>query len=657
MRCAARNIRLMDIPIAAAQRLRHDDGMSGSDTIVSDTEIGALLDEVIVLRGRVVNGAQRRLEPLRDCFADGRFTPSALNLAHYLELRRSDLRPLQERLAAAGLSSLGRGEAHVDATLSGIAALLARATGRSVELPPNGGPGFEEGRRLLAQHTDLLFGPPARPRQARIMVTLPSEAALDYDLVQGLLHAGMDVARINCAHDDAAAWEGMIGNVRRAERDSGMRCRILMDLAGHKLRTGPTVAAPAVVHVRPQRDAFGLVVTPAQILLEAVDHCELAADGSREGAYLHLKIPVELHERLRPGDRLCFSDGRGKRRCLDVVARTPAERWLVHSARSAYLTADTVLELRRRDSRKRWLRLGRYALCPFPGRPQALRLYWGDQLLLRRDGLPGEPAQRDEAGNVVAPASIGCTLPQVLDLLQVGDPVWFDDGKLGTEVETLSPEGALLRVTHAAPDGVNLRSDKGINFPNTRLDLSPLSAKDLQDLDFVARHADMVGFSFVETLDDMAFMMRELAKRGRPELPIIAKIETARAVNNLGELILGSIGRHTVGIMIARGDLAVELGGVRLAEIQEEILWLCEAAHVPVIWATQVLESLAQKGMRSRPELTDAAMGVRAECVMLNKGPYVLDAVRLLDEIMQRMEAHQRKKMPRLRALGLAGKS
>lgn len=641
-------------PIAADNGLSHDGSMSGDSMAVSDDELNALLDEVSALHARVVAGALKRLEHLRDCYADGRYTPSALNLAQYLELRRTDLRPLQERLAAAGLSSLGRGEAHVDATLAGIAALLARATARTVDLQQNGGPAFGEGRRLLAQHTDNLFGPGARARQARIMVTLPSEAAVDYDLVQGLLHAGMDVARINCAHDDAAVWEAMIGNVRHAERDSGMRCRILMDLAGHKLRTGPVLAAPAVVHIRPQRDAFGLVVTPAQILLEAVEHCTLGAEGSRAGAYLHLKIPLELHERLRPGDRLSYSDGRGKRRFLAVIARTPAERWLVHSARSAYLAADTVLELRRREGR-RWIRLGRYALCPFAGPAQALRLFWGDQLLLRRDDVAGAPAQRDEAGNAMGPASIGCTLPAVLEQLQVGDPVWFDDGKLGTEVEALLPQGALLKVTHAAPTGVNLRCDKGINFPNTRLELPPLSAKDLQDLDFVARHADMVGFSFVETLDDMTFMMRELARRGRPELPIIAKIETARAVSNLGELILGTIGRHTVGIMIARGDLAVELGGVRLAEIQEEILWLCEAGHVPVIWATQVLETLAQKGMRSRPELTDAAMGVRAECVMMNKGPYVLDAVRLLDEIMQRMEAHQRKKMPRLRALGLAG--
>ena len=103
--------------------------------------------------------------------------------------------------------------------------------------------------------------------------------------------------------------------------------------------------------------------------------------------------------------------------------------------------------------------------------------------------------------------------------------------------------------------------------------------------------------------------------------------------------------------MVARGDLAIELGSVRMAEIQEEILWVCEAAHLPVIWATQVFESLAKNGLASRPEITDAAMAARAECVMLNKGPYIDYAVSILSDILQRMGDHQYKKISRLRAL------
>ena len=132
---------------------------------------------------------------------------------------------------------------------------------------------------------------------------------------------------------------------------------------------------------------------------------------------------------------------------------------------------------------------------------------------------------------------------------------------------------------------------------------------------------------------------------------MVAKIETRLAVKNLPELIVRGAGVQPLAIMIARGDLAVELGHRRMTEIQEELLWVCEAAHVPVIWATQVLDSFVKKGVRQRGEMTDAAMAERAECVMLNKGPFAGDAVRLLDDLLSRMEGHQFKKASRMRAL------
>jgi pyruvate kinase len=105
--------------------------------------------------------------------------------------------------------------------------------------------------------------------------------------------------------------------------------------------------------------------------------------------------------------------------------------------------------------------------------------------------------------------------------------------------------------------------------------------------------------------------------------------------------------------MIARGDLAVEIGYERLAEVQEEILLLCEAAHVPVIWATQVLESLAKRGAPTRAEVTDAAAASRAECVMLNKGPFVAETIEVLDDIVGRMRGHLAKRTPTLRRLAV----
>ena len=273
------------------------------------------------------------------------------------------------------------------------------------------------------------------------------------------------------------------------------------------------------------------------------------------------------------------------------------------------------------------------------------RLHQGDQLLLSQE----VPLHRNK--NIV---QANCNIPEILSQLRVNDRVWIDDGKIGAKVTSLLPEGVLLEITHARNKGEKLRPDKGINFPDTRLNLNPLTSKDQQDLDFIAAHADIIGYSFVQQATDIELLQLELQTRlgaNWRKPAIVAKIETPEAVKNLPELIVRAAGKQPFGVMIARGDLAVEIGYQRLAEMQEEILWLCQAAHVPVIWATQVLENLVKKGIPSRAEITDAAMAERAECVMLNKGYYIAEAVTILDDVLTRMEAHQSKKTPQLRAL------
>jgi pyruvate kinase len=181
-----------------------------------------------------------------------------------------------------------------------------------------------------------------------------------------------------------------------------------------------------------------------------------------------------------------------------------------------------------------------------------------------------------------------------------------------------------------------------------------LTSYDIQQLPFVAEHADIVGYSFVRTPRDVELLQAELNKLKRSDIGMVLKIETEETFRNLGMILLTAMRNPSIGVMIARGDLAVEMGFERIAEVQEEILWLCEAAHAPGIWATQVLEGLAKKGQPSRAEITDAAMAGRAECVMLNKGPYIVNAVGTLDDILMRMQEHQVKRKGSLRTLGVA---
>ena len=486
-------------------------------------ELLKLFGRLTSLRRDVETAGQAAFARWRPAIKRACFLPSALNLAYYLALRRHDIRPLQAALTPWGLSSLGRLESRVLSNLDAVIATLAalcqtRPRRRGIPVRPPLAH-FLQGERQLARNSVAVFGKFPSPRRAHIMVTLGTEAATDYTFVRELVRRGADCFRINCAHDGPREWNRMIRHIRRAGADEGRKCKVAMDLAGARPRTG------------------------------------------------------------------------------DV--------WQAE-----------------------------------PGR----RLVAGDRVLLTRHGRSRQPEFVHQ---------VECTLPEALDKLRVGSVVWFDEGRVEARVDAAIAEGTALRIASTPPKGGKLRAGQGLNFVQGAARLPALTAKDFADLDFVAARADIIGYSFVQESSDVALLQEELSKRRnhRPVPALMLKIETARAVHNLPDLIVRAGGRQPLAVMIARGDLAVEIGFERLAEIQEEILWLCEAAHVPVVWATQVLERLAKKGTPSRAEITDAAMGERAECVMLNKGPHVAEAVTMLDDVLTRMQAHQSKKTPQLRAL------
>jgi pyruvate kinase len=477
-------------------------------------DAGHLHHGVAALRAAVAEQGARTLAAWQAALAGSGFLPAAGNLAHYLALRRHDLSAMQPALSALGLTSLGRSEARVLTALDALLATLSRLAGLPHSDYPDAA-ALASGPALLAAAQVAMFGPAApQGPTTRIMVTLPSEAAAGPELVGRLLAAGMNCARINCAHDSPAVWAAMIGHVRAASLALGRECRVLMDIAGPKCR------------------------------IETVQG------------------------------------------------------------------------------------------------PEKLRLHRGDRFTLLRQQ---ELAATDD--------TVFATLnfPAVLDSLVTGAAVWINDGKIGARVVQCGAGRAVLEVFAARAKGEKLKPEKGVNLPDTELHLAPLQAADLAALDFVAAEADLVGFSFVQRPADILLLDRELAKRraGRPPQPVVLKIETPLAVRNLPQLIITAAATRPVAVMIARGDLAVELGFSRMAEIQEELLWLCEAAHVPVIWATQVLDGLVAEGSPSRAEATDAAMSQRAECVMLNKGPFLVEGILFLRDILHRMDRHQSKKSAR----------
>ena len=414
---------------------------NGGDT----TDLNDLLDQLKVLRTEALQRADERLRRFADCFPDGQFSPSATNLAHYLALRQHDLRPLQERLARLGLSSLGRGEAHILDNLDSVIGLVTRLAGGSGADLPNSEIvlNMADGLRILAAHTEQLFGPSPAGRDVRIMVTLPGDAADDYALVAALVAAGMDCARINCAHDDEKAWSRMIDHVRRAVRETGQPCRILMDLAGPKIRTGPIAPGPSIRHIKVTYDVYGNVTSPALVWLTGTTATAPAISASSED--FPLRIPDDVYERVMPGDRLLFTDTRGKARHLLITMRDPDRGVLAQCNRGAYLQAGNAVTWQRRAHDGAYCHLKSFQFEPFPGASLPIRLFRNDRLLLTSDTTPGRPALHDDAGEVIAPAQISCTRPEIVRTLRSGQSVWIDDGKLGAVVETVSESGAMLR--------------------------------------------------------------------------------------------------------------------------------------------------------------------------------------------------------------------
>ena len=575
--------------------------------------------------------------------ADATWQASARNLAHYLALRQDDQRVLQEWLTHAGVSSLGRAESHAMANLDKVLGILHRLTGQPwARHDSDEAIGIRSSRKLLERHTAELLGPAPDERAVRIMVTLPSEAASDFSLVRQLVASGMDIARINCAHDGPDEWKAMASRVRRAARAAGRPVRILMDLGGPKLRTGTLAQGPAVLKLRPERDDLGRVLAPALLGLRAPDATMPVA-----GAPVHLGVDADWLAPLEAGDRIVFTDARGARRRLEVL-RKDETGVLAATEQTAYLAADTALRHDHKGHAPRHT-----AVANLPQREGVLHLERGAILRLTRAGTDvaePRPSVAKGAPDPLVP-SVACTLPEVFEQVSVGERIWFDDGRIGGVIKRVQRDWIEVEITHARDSGEKLAGDKGINLPDSQLSLPALTDKDLADLAVATKVADMVGLSFVQQATDVQALRARLRELGKPDLGIVLKIETRRAFEHLPELLFAAMTGPSAGIMIARGDLAVECGYERLAEVQEEILWAAEAAHMPVIWATQVLETLAKTGLPSRAEITDAAMGERAECVMLNKGPHITEAMRTLNDILRRMQAHQSKKRPLLRAL------
>ncbi len=492
-----------------------------------------VLNELLIVRRQMLSLEEDYRETIYQ--VNPTFRKSAANLIHYLAFRSFEVRFIQDQLHDLGLSSLSSGEIHLLDQINKVIQLLSSLSQTEIKPVQSVVKAFDyyQGRALLAKHTNKLFGTFEEEGRIRIMVTIPSEAAHQPEIALGLMQNGMNVARINTAHDTEEDWRKMIKHIKQASSQTNRPVKIFMDLAGPKLRTKGITA----------------------------------------------------------------------------------------------------------ENKK-----------------QAIALSKGDTLIIHKEEKHCQAPEFDKEGILESPATITTTLPQLIDDVQLEEMIYFDDGKFAGQVIEKSSDWIKVSITHAPLKKNTLKNDKGINLPQTKLHTPSLTDRDRELLPFVVANADMVGYSFVRSAEDVLELQTALEKHAKEgKIPhLLLKIEKQEAVEHLPELLLAGMRRPTFGVMIARGDLAVEIGFERLSEIQQEVLWLCEAAHAPVVWATQVLENLAKEGLASRSEMSDAAEAAHAECVMLNKGEYIELALQTLDNVLRRMKSHISKKRYTLRPLSIA---
>jgi pyruvate kinase len=253
-----------------------------------------------------------------------------------------------------------------------------------------------------------------------------------------------------------------------------------------------------------------------------------------------------------------------------------------------------------------------------------VKLVNGDQLTIAVGDFEGEPGR----------VSTTFDLPRVV---RPGDCLLLDDGRLQLRVEKVSPTELQTTVL----DGGPLGEHKGINVPGVEFPATGLTDKDIADLQFGAQQGvDFVALSFVQSAAVLGQARDLLRLWGAPETPLVAKLERPEAITHLEEIL-----HATDAVMVARGDLGLELPLERVPRLQKEITRWAQTLEVPVIVATQVLESMRTEPRPTRAEVSDAANAVEdgVDAIMLAgetaAGDYPVKAVQTLDVIIREAES------------------
>ncbi len=547
---------------------------------------------------------------------------STTNMYQYLKFRSIDSRALQEKLVKLGLSSLGRSQPHILDSVNQVIIILSKLKNLGYDDIDN--PLDYDRAYDIFQENLKIFGDDHKYHKdsfrTNIMVTLPSEAASDKKLIPSLYKSGAQTFRINTAHDKLTSWKKMAKIIDSIDAKEEQKPKIYVDLAGPKIRTSQTTRTKQAIKIGSKKD-------DAKVRLLS------ASNSQTDNLTSTIALDDTFIENCKEGSQIRFRDLNNKKIKLKVVKKDRSGLVCTIN-KKATVDENVMLRLKGENIYGNIKNLKETA--------EEIRVFQGDIIKISSSikyGFITKDASEKSKAN------IGCTNKKAIKYVKVNDNVFIDDGKIELQVIDKIGDDTFCKVIRSKKNGTILKEEKGINFPDSHIELDALTTEDVRHVKSIVNFADIIGISFCQSKQDVERLMGLLEKYDKKDIAIVAKIETKKGVENLPQILEALIKHKNSAVMIARGDLAIEVGFENLSVMQEEILNLCEAAHMPIIYATQVLENMMKTNLPSRAEITDAAFAQRADCIMLNKGEYAQNTIKILKSILKSMHKIFKKDM------------
>jgi pyruvate kinase len=530
---------------------------------------------------------------------------SIQNLQHYLNLRKYDLKTVQNLLTKNGFSSLGRSQSYIlyqiNKNILNISKLLNKEVNFD-EVDENSIT-FDESKELINERREI-FGD--LTHKTKIMVTLPSEASNEPSLIKNLIKNNVSILRINTAHDDSDSWKKMADFIHKENELQNKNTKIYVDLAGPKIRTGKIEQVFIPFKVGSKYKDYEVELFPYN------------NDTNNVTNLLSFVIDEEVYKKALKKEELTILS---EDKSILCKVETINDRAFIKIDKKVLIDKNSIIKSGKYQSK----------LYNLEKSPEELRVFIGDEIIISNDIL-GQNSYR--YNNKLYKSIISCTNKEIFDYVKLDDCIFIDDGKIEVKVIEKSDIGLICKVLISKDVGSVIKEEKGINFPHTNLEIPAITEEDKKAFESIVGFADIIGLSFAQTKEDVYTLQNMINDKN---IAIVPKIETKKAFNNLEDIIKALQEKDKFGIMIARGDLAIEVGFENLPFIQKEIFDICEASHTPVIYATQILESKMKKNVPSRAEVIDVSVASRADCIMLNKGPFIIDTLQILNNILHKM--------------------